>query len=116
MIGQWCNEWWKNDWWRNEWTIEWWMSEWMDEIQWMDRMKWMNERMSEWRNEWSFNHEWIFVEWVKESKSLQPPNPLKHPKIQINTIIAPISEGGLGMVDISCVYHAAQISWIRRLN
>ena len=40
----------------------------------------------------------------------------KPPKIKRNTIIAPIGEGELGMVDIFCVHHAAKISWIRRLS
>ena len=39
----------------------------------------------------------------------------KPPKIRRNTIIAPISEGGLGMVDTYEVHAAAKCGWIKRL-
>ena len=40
----------------------------------------------------------------------------KPAKIKKSTIIAPISEGGLGMIDINSTHQAAKIGWIRRLN
>ena len=39
----------------------------------------------------------------------------KPPKIKKSTIIAPIKEGGLGMIDTHTIHQAAKISWIRRL-
>ena len=40
----------------------------------------------------------------------------KPAKIKRTTIIAPIEEGGLGMVDVYNVHMASKISWIQRLN
>ena len=37
------------------------------------------------------------------------------PKIKKSTIIAPIKEGGLGIIDTHSIHQAAKISWIRRL-
>ena len=39
----------------------------------------------------------------------------KPAKIKLTTIIAPISEGGLGMVDVYNVHLASKINWIERL-
>ena len=38
----------------------------------------------------------------------------KPPK-KSSTIIAPIKEGGLGMINTQTIHQAAKISWIRRL-
>ena len=40
----------------------------------------------------------------------------KPAKIKISTIIAPIEDGGLGMVDVYNVHMASKISWIKILN
>ena len=39
----------------------------------------------------------------------------KPPKVKRNTIIAPIEDGGLGMVDVFEVHSTAKCGWIRRL-
>ena len=39
----------------------------------------------------------------------------KPAKIKRNTIIGPIAQGGLGMIDVYAVHTAAKCSWIRRL-
>ena len=39
----------------------------------------------------------------------------KPPKIKKSTIIAPIKEGGLGMIDTQTIHQSAKISWIKRL-
>jgi len=39
----------------------------------------------------------------------------KPAKIKRSTIIAPISEGGMGMIDVYAVHDTAKVSWIRRL-
>ena len=39
----------------------------------------------------------------------------KPAKIKRSTIIAPISEGGMGMIDVFNIHHASKISWIKRL-
>ena len=39
----------------------------------------------------------------------------KPPKIKKSTIIAPINEGGLGMVDTNSIHQSAKIGWIKRL-
>ena len=39
----------------------------------------------------------------------------KPAKIKRSTIIAPIGEGGMGMVDVYNIHHCSKISWIRRL-
>ena len=39
----------------------------------------------------------------------------KPAKIKKSTIIAPIKEGGLGMIDTHTIHQSAKISWIRRL-
>ena len=38
----------------------------------------------------------------------------KPPKIRKNVIIAPIVQGGLGMVDVHSIHTAAKCGWIRR--
>ena len=40
----------------------------------------------------------------------------KPAKIKRTTIIAPVSEGGLGMVDVYNVHLASKINWIKRLH
>ena len=39
----------------------------------------------------------------------------KPPKVKRTTIIAPIEDGGLGMVDVFEVHSTAKCGWIRRL-
>ena len=39
----------------------------------------------------------------------------KPAKIKRSTIIAPIREGGMGMIDVFTIHHASKISWIKRL-
>ena len=39
----------------------------------------------------------------------------KPAKIKRNTIIAPIKEGGLNMVDVFAVHSAAKCGWLKRL-
>ena len=39
----------------------------------------------------------------------------KPPKIKKSTIIAPVNEGGLGMIDIYAVHTASKCSWLKRL-
>ena len=39
----------------------------------------------------------------------------KPAKIKRSTIIAPIDEGGMGMIDVYNIHHASKISWIKRL-
>ena len=36
-------------------------------------------------------------------------------KVKKSTIIAPIDQGGLNMVDVNADYKAAKIGWIRRI-
>ena len=40
----------------------------------------------------------------------------KPPKIKKNTIIAPVSLGGLNMIENFSVHKAAKYIWIKRLN
>ena len=39
----------------------------------------------------------------------------KPAKIKQSTIIAPVAEGGMGMVDVYNIHHSSKISWIKRL-